>query len=940
MNPHNVLLVDKSEPSDIVTCLQEMGISLFQSASQMPSSGDIQNIDLIIYDCDGAKGSLELDKTSQGSPAVLVVGSVETKEKAFEYLDKVADEVLIRPFDPLEAQLRISRLLKNRRKQSTAKLPEQTEHIRYEKLLDLSMDIILTVSNGIITFANKTAETLLHVKEDGLEGTHITSIAQKDWVEAIEEVLPELAETGDRLPIQLLGSDGRAIHVLIGAVAIEEEGPNTYMVEAVDRSEHKQALENLLQRERRYRSLVELSSNMVFVISDGVITFTNPTCDQLLNSANDPDGLVGRPMASIVDIDYVPLIDGLDELAELNERLPLKFRSLDGTLMDVIIGVAHMDAEQGESLLVEAVDISQQKKSAEALLEREERLSGIVDNAPDAIITMDEAGNIESFNNSAETIFGFDRSEAVEKNIFDFIQLLDLQKDANPKKKIKECSALEATGIKNDGNQIDIDLSIKSMIFGEHQRYIAIIRDVTTQKRDHEELAFLATHDPLTKLPNSHFILKTIERFTESPDSDTKCSVLFITLERLNRVNDLFGHQMVDHVLSAVANRLNETIGTYNIIGRWGGGKFVAITMGLSHDEIVNQICNEVEEALSTPFNIDDNDIVIGCTIGISCYPEDCDSPAALVKNAGMAAFAARQNENTPYLFYSKEMEAEAEERDMLERELRLALEHDQLEVYYQPKIDLSTGFIKGMEALVRWIHPDLGFISPVKFIPIAEETGQIVTIGEWILRRACQDTKDWIDQGATDLKVAVNLSGRQFDDESLLSNVKATLDETGLKPTNLELEVTESSLMRDVDQGMRTLKELRDLGITTAIDDFGTGYSSLSYLRRIPLDTLKIDQSFVRNLHVDPDDAAIARTIMDMAENLGLKVVAEGIEIAEHEEFLKTIHCHIGQGYYYSKPVPSHEFDGLLQKFSPLKGVVYERRVGVDRRRYQDRRV
>ncbi|WP_135078429.1 EAL domain-containing protein [Terasakiella sp. SH-1] len=941
MNPYNVLLVDKSEPSDIVICLQEVGISNFQILSDLESSLGIEEPDLVIYDLKGAASPIHAVSTLSSAPAVIAVGDADQPEKAFDLLDQGADEVLIRPFDPLEAKLRISRLLKERSRKQRKQIQQPASidnQLRYEKLLDLSMDIILTVQNGVITFANKTAEAMLHYGDECLTGVHLSSIAQNDWAAEIEEILPELAETGSRLPMQLIGRDQTSIHALIGAVALEEEGPNTYMVEAVDRSEHKQALENLLQRERRYRSLVELSSNLVFVVSGGVISFTNPTCERALNKHGKPDGLIGRPLASIVDIDYVPMLEGLEELADLKERLPLKFRSLDGQFIDVVMGVAHMDGEQGNSFLVEAVDISEQKKSAQALLEREERLSGIVDNAPDAIITMDENGKIESFNNSAEKIFALKRGEAIGKSLFDFVEFPAGERMQNKGEKLQECSAKEAVGIRADHSKIDIDLSIKSMVFSDQKRTIAIIRDVTVQKRDHEELAFLATHDPLTKLPNSHFMLNAIERITKVTEENTDeihdCSVLFITLERLNRVNDLFGHQMVDRVLVAVAQKLNDTIGSANVIGRWGGGKFIAITSGFSRDEIIQDICQKTHDALHEPFVIDDNEIVIGCTIGISCYPEDCENPTSLVKNAGMAAFAARQNEKMPYMFYTKEMEAEAEERDMLERELRLALEQDQLQVYYQPKIDLSTGHIKGMEALVRWIHPDLGFISPVKFIPIAEETGQIVNIGEWILRRACEDTKFWTMNGTPHLKVAVNLSGRQFDDENLLSSVKDILLETALPPQNLELEVTESSLMRDVDQGMKTLKELRELGITTAIDDFGTGYSSLSYLRRIPLDTLKIDQSFVRNLHIDPDDAAIARTIMDMAENLGLNVVAEGIEIQEHEEFLQTIHCHIGQGYYYSKPVPAEEFGQLLAKFAPMEGSVYNRRSGKDRRK------
>lgn len=912
MNQHNVLLIDRSEPSDIVLCLQDIGVKEYTIAPYLEIDNDFSVVDLIIINDEQIEESLYLlDETNR--PGLVAIADKNISADHFNFLISEFDEVLLRPFDLRDACLRLSYLLKKNNHSNPRKLQQQD--IRYQKLLNLSREIILTVTNGVITFANKTANTHLFVPENGLIGSRLAQIAHADCSQIIEEILPELAENEKRLTVQFKGMQKEKIQTLLSVSAIEGECPNTYLLQASDHLEQKNILESLLQRERQYKSLVEMSSNLIFIVNDGVIVYTNPTCEEKLSDSTENGALLGRPLASIVDIDYIPIIDGsLGELAQMNERLPLKIHSLDGKLFDVVLRVAHMESELSESYLIEAVDVSKQKRAAEALLEREERLAGIVNNAPDAIISMNENGDIESFNNSAVKIFGLSSEDAIHKNLFDFIRLEDNQNHI-----IEDCTAQEAIGLHVSGKEIDIDLSIKSMHFAEQQGYIAIIRDVTIQKRDHEELAFLATHDPLTKLPNSHFLLKTLERMTGDEKTSCSCCVLFITLERLNRVNDLFGHQVVDHVLSAVADRLNETIGQSNIVGRWGGGKFVAIIDLNTQKEPMAETCKTLSEILNQPFYIDDNEIMIGCKIGISCYPADCDSPSSLVKNAGMAAFAARQDENATYLFYTKEMEAEAEERDMLERELRLALEQNQLQVFYQPKIDLTTGHIRGMEALIRWIHPDLGFISPAKFIPIAEETGQIVTIGEWVLRRACHDTKNWIEQGARpDLKVAVNLSGRQLDEEKLPITIQTILNETGLAPTNLELEVTESSLMRDIDQGMRILKGLRDIGITTAIDDFGTGYSSLSYLRRIPLDTLKIDQSFVRNLHVDPDDAAIARTIMDMADNMGLTVVAEGIEIEEHEAFLQSIHCHIGQGYYYSKPVPPSEFNKLLVTFSP----------------------
>lgn len=497
MNQHNVILIDQSEPSDIVICLQEIGVVNFKITPTLDIDSDFSKIDLIIVDAQLVDECLDLfDNTPR--PALITIAPKGISYDQYSFLAEEFDEVLIRPFDPYFVKLRLSNILRAKPLPRTA-WKANTQDTRYKNLLDLSRDIILTVTNGVVTYANKTTLTTLSTSQESLIGKRLSHIAHDDCAQFIEEALPELAETQDRLQVQFKNHRNEKIHTLLTVTPIPEECPNTYLLQAIDHLEQKNALETLLQRERQYKSLVEMSSNLIFIVSDGVIIYTNPSCEEKLNGNRQKGALIGRPLASIVDIDYVSIIDGsLGELAEMKERLPLKIHSLDGTLLDVVLRVAHMNSELNETYLIEAVDVSKQKRSAEALLEREERLSGIVDNAPDAIISMDEHGNIESFNNSAVKIFGLSSEDAIHKNL---VNLVRFEKDLdsfsqNETIVLKDCSAKEAVGLHTSGKEINIDLSIKSMHFGEQKSYIAIIRDVTLQKRDHEELAFLANHDP------------------------------------------------------------------------------------------------------------------------------------------------------------------------------------------------------------------------------------------------------------------------------------------------------------------------------------------------------------------------------------------------------------------------------------------------------------
>jgi len=424
MNPYNVLLIDKSEPSDIVICLQEIGISGFHIEPQLDPSLDFASIDLIIFDISCVSDEFNFfDLEDAQRPTLVIVGDSSDKELCFSYLDKGVNEVLIRPFDVLEAKLRISNLLKNRAKSGVRLLPaEKLDTDRYQILLDLSPDIILTVCHGVITYANKTAKNLLDLPSDTVVGTRLNQIIDNDYIDFVEETLPELADSDEQMPVLFLGKNGSRIDTLVSTAPIENEPANSYLIQARDHSEHKSAIESVLLRERRYKSLIEMSSNLFIVISDGVIIYVNPISLQKLQPEINEDTLTGRPFISIVDTDYIHIVDNnMDVLAEEDENFPIKMLALDGSSLDSVLHVRKLDSDLSETYLLEISDISEQKRSAEALLEREEHLVGIVDNTPDAIISIDEMGVIESFNNAATNIFDYSSEEALHKSLFDLI---------------------------------------------------------------------------------------------------------------------------------------------------------------------------------------------------------------------------------------------------------------------------------------------------------------------------------------------------------------------------------------------------------------------------------------------------------------------------------------------------------------------------------------
>jgi diguanylate cyclase (GGDEF)-like protein len=441
------------------------------------------------------------------------------------------------------------------------------------------------------------------------------------------------------------------------------------------------------------------------------------------------------------------------------------------------------------------------------------------------------------------------------------------------------------------------------------------IGQFVVRKQAEERVRHLAHFDGLTGLPNrSVFNQRLSHALARARRVDEPLAILFIDLDRFKNINDTLGHGAGDRVLKEVAQRLRGCLREADTVSRLGGDEFVVLIEGASRPADVAEVAQKILAAVARPLLLETQEFHLTASIGISTFPGDSDDSQGLMKNADIAMYRAKEQGKNNFQFYSAQINVHTLERVALESDLRHALEREEFLLHYQPKVDIGSNRIVGMEALVRWQQPGKELIPPARFIPLAEETGLIVPIGEWVLQTACLQNKAWQDQGLPRLRIAVNLSPRQFAHESLLQDVARVLNETGLDPAWLEFEITESMVMRDPEHAVQLLQGLKAMGIHLSIDDFGTGYSSLSYLKRFPLDSVKIDRSFIRDIPGDGDDAAITRAIIAMAQSLRLGVIAEGVETEEQLHFLRHHGCNEMQGNLFSRPLPEDQFLRLLQ--------------------------
>jgi diguanylate cyclase (GGDEF)-like protein/PAS domain S-box-containing protein len=449
---------------------------------------------------------------------------------------------------------------------------------------------------------------------------------------------------------------------------------------------------------------------------------------------------------------------------------------------------------------------------------------------------------------------------------------------------------------------------------GSVNHFVVALYDVTATKRYQAELEYQATRDTLTSLANRNLLRDRLgQEAAYAERYGHPVWVLFLNLDRFKFVNDTLGHRAGDLLLKCVAERLQAAVRETDTVARLGGDEFVLVLAKGNDENLSPAMVQHIMDSVAQPIVIEGYEFVVSSSVGIAVCPSDGDDPEALIKHAGIAMYRAKETGRNNFQFYTSAMNESAMARLRIEGDLRNALERGEFVLHYQPQADMQTGHIVGVEALIRWQHPALGLVSPARFIPLAEEIGLIVPIGAWVLRAACLQSVEWQRAGFGQVRVAVNLSARQFYQQDLVASIKAILAETGIRPQLLELELTESMMMTDVEHAVQILRELKSLGLHLSIDDFGTGYSSLSHLKRFPIDLLKIDQSFVRDLTIDPDDASIVTSIISLAHSLRLKVIAEGVETEAQLAYLQRHHCDLMQGFYFSTPLPAAECSSLL---------------------------
>ncbi len=614
--------------------------------------------------------------------------------------------------------------------------------------------------------------------------------------------------------------------------------------------------------------------------------------------------------------------DDNDLLLNIKHALQIKFSESERKRLEALT------KQQNEQLHTLNLHLSERTLEVER---REARLGRILNSSQNEIYIFDEKTLLFlEVNEGARRNLGYSTAELSKLTPFDikpeitedeFMTLIQpLLK--NQKKQL----IFETVHQRKDNSTYPVEVSLQLSHTEDMQIFFAIIQDITERKKNEQQIRYLAYFDSLTDLPNRRFFMEKLSQsLSHANRHKENIAILYIDLDRFKQINDTLGHSIGDGLLKGVSERLstilrnndcvnrNDSNNAENEIYRLGGDEFTILLDDISEAEDAALVARRIQKSLTQPIMVNDREIFINTSIGIAVYPNDGNNIEDLLKNADTAMYHAKDSGRNTYRFYNDSMNAKALESLEMENKLRKAIKLNEFELFYQPKIDIKSSQIIGVEALLRWQHAVDGWISPADFIPIAEENGLILPIGKWVIDTAIQQCKKWHDAGFKQLSVAINLSGRQFPDVDLVTLIKQVLNKYQVNPKYIEFEITESILMEDAQLAATILGQLKQMGVFISIDDFGTGYSSLSYLKKFPVDILKIDRSFIRDVHIDKDDAAISSAIIAMAHSLGLKVIAEGVENNEQLEFLQERQCDEVQGFYFSKPVSAAKLTELL---------------------------
>ncbi len=790
----------------------------------------------------------------------------------------------------------------------------------YRALIENANVGILVNHRGRHVFANSRLLAMLGYSADELRQTGIQELVHPDEYQKVMERFrdrhagrpaPNVYET------VFVTRDGQPVPVELTATLTHWEGEPAGLVFLQDIRERKAAEAALRESEARFRTLSEVSFEGIFIHDQGRIVDCNPTFAAMLGYT--PDEIRRLNAFDLVTREYHDVIrEAMQE--GYNTSLEVQAVHKDGSTFPVEVFGKPL-VYQGRAMRVASVrDLSTRRRSEAQM----RKLSGAVEQAADAIMITDRAGTIEYVNPAFERTTGYSRAEAIGRTprlVKSGRQGAGFYEGLWRTILAGEVFSDVFINRRKDGALYYEEKTITPLKDREGRvtHFISTGKDVTERMQTQERLQYMAQHDALTELPNRLLLLDRLKQsLARARWHQRLVAILFIDLDRFKTINDTLGHEAGDRLLQLLAERFNRAVREGDTVARFGGDEFVILLDDVATEQDVGMVAQKVLDALAAPFNIENQGLYITASIGVSLFPGDGEDSGALLKNADVAMYRAKELGKNTYQFYSADMSARAFERLSLETSLRHALERNEFLLYYQPQLDVDSGEIVGVEALLRWRHPDFGLVLPGEFIALLEETGLILPAGEWILQTACAQLRAWHAAGRRKLRLAVNLSPRQVQAPGLVAMVERALNGMRADAGRLELEITEGLLVQHAPATMETFEALRALGVRLAVDDFGTGYSSLSYLRRFPIDTLKIDRSFVHDIPHDPDDSAITTTIIAMAQGLRLEVVAEGVENAAQRDFLRSRGCRLMQGYLFSRPLPADKITKLLKSNDP----------------------
>lgn len=822
-----------------------------------------------------------------------------------------------------------------------ALMPASLAHRRsyFEQALELGRTIEFEDTDGLRWFANR----ILAVGEAGVRRCALYSrdiTSERAAAEKLAEAKDD-AEAANRSKTEFMARMSRDIRTplndVIGfgeMIATQMLGPllpgyreyadsilnsGSQILKLLDRITDLSMLESaILKDQSSYRDLVELSPDLICVCVDGIIERINAAGLGMLRAPAASE-CEGKNFLDFVHSDYRGIFDaGLEALYEEDHPVPVKVVTFAGRTRDVELNAVPLRRDGHTATLLVGRDTTEVTAAMRAVAAREHRIRAIMDTVLDGIVTIEEDGTIVSANLSVERIFGFSLSELIGGNVSMLMPEPDASRHDDYLKRHMAGGGGGLIGVgrevmarRKDGSVFPVHLSVSELRLDKRRLFTGTIRDLTENKQLAQRVAYLANHDSLTELPNRSLLTDRLgQALAVARGNGLYVAVVTIDLEGFTMVNDSLGHDVGNALLRETARRLSLAVAPVGgTAARLAGDEFALVVPQLKDLNAVSRAVEYVREALSKPFHTHGNELSMPADIGVSVFPRDGDEPQELLRNAEMALHQVKKRPEESLGFFDAAMSFAVSERLTLERSLKDALREGHFELFYQPQVRLRDYKLVGAEALIRWRHPELGVIAPDKFIPVAEETGLIVPMGRWVLESACQQMRAWADEGLGKLRIGVNISGRQFRDADLAETVAAAIENAGIDARMLDLELTESMLMADGEGTLKLLRSLAELGVTLSIDDFGTGYSSLAYLKRFPVNTVKIDRAFVRDLDHDEDGRAIANAIISLAHSLSMKTIAEGVETEMQAALLAKHNCDEIQGYMIGKPMPVPDF-------------------------------